>query len=65
MTKQHLSRTDLAQRWGVSLKTVDRLRTAHKLPWIDISGGRGNRPCVRFVLRDVEAFEERQRRGVQ
>lgn len=57
----HFSRTALASRWKVSVKTIDRLREFGKLPWIDIAGGRGARPIVRFTLADVEAFEQTMR----
>ncbi len=61
MTDQHLSREALAVRWGTSTRTIDRLRQAGKLPWIDISGGRGIRPLVRFTLADVENYEREMR----
>jgi len=57
-----LTREALRQRWGVGLRMVDRLRKANKLPWIDVSGGRGSRPTVRFKLDDVLAFEAAMRR---
>jgi hypothetical protein len=57
----YLSRETLATRWGVSRKTVDRLRASGALPWVDISGGRGERPLVRFKPEDVEAFESDMR----
>ncbi len=56
-TDQHLSREALALRWNTSTRTIDRLRQAGKLPWIDIAGGRGARPIVRFRAEDVQAFE--------
>jgi hypothetical protein len=58
-----LTRETLRQRWGVGLRMVDRLRKANKLPWIDVSGGRGSRPTVRFKLDDVVEFEALQRQG--
>jgi hypothetical protein len=58
-----LSRQELARRWGTSMKTVDRLRNSGKLAWIDIAGGRGTRPLVRFHLRDLERFEQSMRRS--
>jgi hypothetical protein len=60
---QHLSREALALRWGTSTRTVDRLRQAGKLPWIDIAGGRGARPLVRFALDDIEAYERSMRQA--
>ncbi len=59
---QYLSRTGLAARWHVSVKTIDRLREADKLPWVDLSAGHGPRPLVRFKIEDVEAFEQTMRR---
>ncbi len=61
MTEPHLSRQGLAGRWGVSVRTVDRLRKDGRLPWVDLSGGAGARPIVRFRLCDVEHYEERVR----
>jgi hypothetical protein len=57
MTEPHLSRKDLASRWTVSVRTIDRLRKDGRLPWVDLSGGAGARPIVRFRLRDVEDYE--------
>ncbi|MFH1113714.1 MAG: hypothetical protein V1792_07305 [Pseudomonadota bacterium] len=57
----YLSRVELAERWRMSIKTVDRLRSSGCLPWIDVSGGRGARPIVRIQLHDVIQFEERMR----
>lgn len=54
-----ITRTELAKRWRVDTKTVDRMRQAKLLVWIDISGGRNARPIVRFTEADVVAFEER------
>lgn len=54
-----ITRTELAKRWRVDAKTIDRMRQAGVLPWIDISGGRGARPIVRFAVADVTAFEGR------
>ena len=59
MTEPHLSRTDLANRWTVSVRTIDRLRKDGRLSWVDLSAGEGARPIVRFRLLDVQEFEER------
>jgi len=56
-----LTRNDLSSRWGVTVKTVDRLRRRGLLPWLDLSGGQGGKSLVRFSLADVEAFETRNR----
>jgi hypothetical protein len=61
MEIQQLSRVALAQRWGVSPRTIDRMRADGRLPWIDLTGGRGARPIVRFKLDDILAYEERFR----
>ncbi len=60
---EHFSRQALAQRWNTSTRTIDRLRQAGKLQWIDVSGKRGTRPLVRFTLADVEAFEQTMRQS--
>lgn len=54
-----LTRAQLAQRWHTSARTVDRRRKLGLLPWIDLTGGRGKRPLVRFRLADIEEFEGR------
>jgi hypothetical protein len=61
--ERHFSRQALAQRWNTSTRTIDRLRQAGKLPWIDIAGGRGARPIVRFTLTDVEQYERAMRQN--
>jgi len=60
MTGEILSRQELARRWLVSVRTIDRLRVAGKLRWFDPTGGRGARPLVRFALTDVLQFEAHQ-----
>jgi hypothetical protein len=62
-TDQHFSRQALSARWNTSTRTIDRLRQAGKLPWIDIAGGRGTRPIVRFTLADVQAYERDMRQA--
>jgi len=58
MDKQHLiSRSQLAERWGVNSKTLDRLRKTGRLPWLDLTNGRGGKPLVRFREEDVQAYE--------
>jgi hypothetical protein len=58
---QKLKRFDLARRWNCSTRKVDRLRKEGLLAWVDLSQGRGGRPCVRFNIEDVEAFERQAR----
>jgi hypothetical protein len=55
--RHHLTRRDLAARWGTSIRTIDRLRGLGKIPWIDLSGGQGKRPIVRFKLSDILKYE--------
>jgi len=60
-----LTRTTLAKRWDTSERTIDRRRKLGLIPWIDIAGGHGKRPLVRFRLQDIEEYEARmtQRAG--
>jgi len=54
-----LTRSALAERWQTSIRTVDRRRQIGLIPWVDLSGGKGSRPIVRFRLNDIEDFERR------
>jgi hypothetical protein len=54
-----LTRSGLAKRWKSSVRTIDRRRQIGLIPWVDLSGGKGSRPVVRFRLSDVEDFEKR------
>jgi hypothetical protein len=56
---QFLTRSDLAERWKTSARTIDRKRKDGLLPWVDIAGGSGSRPLVRFRLPEIEEYEER------
>lgn len=58
-----ITRYDLAKRWNCSTRKVDRMRADGLLGWIDLSEGRGARPCVRFRLADIEALEARMVKG--
>jgi hypothetical protein len=49
----------LERRWNCSSRKVDRLRKVGLLTWVDLSGGQGRRPMVRFRLEDVLAYEAR------
>lgn len=62
-TKERLSRSELADRWGVTTKTVDRLRVAGILPWVDLAAGRGAKPLVRFLLADIIDYEVGNRKA--
>ena len=64
MDAQHFfTRRQLSERWNVSLVTVDRMRASGRLPWIDLSGGTGKKPLVRFERADVLALDARAKRG--
>lgn len=53
-----LSERELAQRWSLSRRTLQRWRAAGSEPaWIVIGGS------IRYRVGDVLAYEERQRRG--
>lgn len=54
-----ITRSELAKRWCTSERTVDRRRKDGLIPWLDIAGGRGKRPLVRFRLEDIEDYEMR------
>lgn len=56
-----LSREALATRWSVSTRTVDRRRQDGILPWVDLNRGRGRKPIVRFLLKDIEEYEGKGR----
>jgi len=58
-----ITRVDLAKRWRCSTRKVDRLREEGVLAWVDLSQGRGGRPCVRFRLADIEALEASMVKG--
>jgi hypothetical protein len=56
-----LTRRQLAQRWQTTPRTIDRRRMLGLLPWIDLTQGKGGRPQIRFLLEDVQAFEQQAR----
>lgn len=55
MTTTHLSQTDLANRWRMSPRTLERWRFTGEGPQFVKLGGR-----VVYRLEDIEAFEHRQ-----
>jgi len=59
-----LTREKLSERWKTSKRTIDRRRNLGQLPWLDLSGGLGSRPLVRFRLEDIEAFENEARKDI-
>jgi hypothetical protein len=52
-----ITRLELAMRWGTSQRTIDRRRRQGTLTWLDLAGGHGKRPIVRFRLEDIEMYE--------
>lgn len=54
-----ITRPELAKRWGTSERTVDRRRKQGTLTWLDLAGGHGKRPIVRFRLEDIEMYENK------
>jgi hypothetical protein len=52
-----LTRNELANRWKVTPRTVDRLRRLGLLPWQDLRKGTAGRPIVRFKIADIENYE--------
>jgi hypothetical protein len=60
-TPVFLTREAVATRWSVSTRTVDRRRQDGILPWVDLNGGRGRKPIVRFLLKHIEDYEQKGR----
>lgn len=60
VNQSHLMRErDLAARWGISRRTLQRWRAEHYgPPFVRIGGS------IRYILTDVIAFEERKRHDV-
>ena len=58
MTTSHLSTRDLATRWNISQRTLDRWRWAGEGPSFLKLGGR-----VVYRVADIEAFEQQQLRS--
>ncbi len=55
----HLNQIDLARRWRISERTLERWRWLKQGPAYLKIGGR-----VAYRLEDIEAYEGAQRRGV-
>ena len=55
--EQFMTRQELAARWGVNAKTIDRLRTSGRLPWLNLAARGKKRPTVRLALHDIRALE--------
>jgi hypothetical protein len=56
-----LTKKDLAKRWQQTTVTIDRYRKLGSLPWLDLTGGKGIKPIVRFRLSDIEEYEDKLR----
>jgi hypothetical protein len=63
-TPVFLTREALATRWSVSVRTIDRRRLDGSLSWTDLNAGRGHKPIVRFLLKDIEDYEEKARLNI-
>jgi len=59
MSTRHLNQKQLADRWGISPKTLERWRWLGQGPKFLKLGGR-----IAYRLEDIEAFEEQQLRQV-
>ncbi|QLH40811.1 MAG: helix-turn-helix domain-containing protein [Defluviicoccus sp.] len=59
MSTRHLNQKQLAERWGISPKTLERWRWLGQGPKFLKLGGR-----IVYRLEDIEAFEEQQLRQV-
>jgi hypothetical protein len=57
MITKHLNQYELAKRWAISQRTLERWRWAKKGPAYLKIGGR-----VVYELPEIEAYEHRQRR---
>lgn len=55
---RHLNQTDLARRWRISPRTLERWRLLQNGPAFLKIGGR-----VVYRITDIEAYEARQARG--
>ncbi len=58
MTKTHVTQTELARRWSISPRTLERWRWIGEGPRFLKIGGR-----VLYRLDEIEAFESRQTRS--
>ena len=58
MSTRHLNQIDLARRWRISERTLERWRWLRQGPAYLKIGGR-----VRYLLEDVLAYETTRRRG--
>ena len=55
--KEVLSRKETAQLLGIDIRTLDRWRKIGRGPaYLDLTGGRGKKPCIRYARRELEQF---------
>jgi len=59
MTTKHLNQNDLAARWAISPRTLERWRWTGEGPQFIKIGGR-----VAYRLEDIEAYEAEQIRQI-
>ncbi|MBK8208642.1 MAG: helix-turn-helix domain-containing protein [Rhodospirillales bacterium] len=59
MSTRHLNQKQLAERWGISPKTLERWRWLGQGPKFLKLGGR-----IAYRLEDIEAYEQQQLRQV-
>jgi hypothetical protein len=59
LTVHHLNQTELARRWRMSVRTLERWRWLGQGPRFMKLGGR-----VAYRLEDIEAFEAEQLREI-
>ena len=56
--KYLLSRTEVAELFGVSTSTIDRWRAEHLLPFIKVGKGRGKNKTIRYPSDKILKFIE-------
>ncbi len=55
--KEVLSRKETAQLLGIDIRTLDRWRKLGRGPaYLDLTQGRGKKPCIRYRKTEVERF---------
>jgi len=55
--KEVLSRKETAQLLGIDIRTLDRWRKLGRGPaYLDLTQGRGKKPCIRYRTRELEKF---------
>ena len=54
-----------AEILDVSDRTIFRWINDGRLPYVDLSGGRGKRRIIRFRAEDLKAFVEENRKSIE